>query len=765
MSGGDLRGQFLYNLPSSVLWEFCKVMDGLSDLDWTGFASEVLKDQTDVRYAERRMRRTDWVMSKWANMNGRVGELLDLLERLRLLHPRDVILGGASSMMSPPLPPSRPPPSVSPSQLNRPPPSVSPSQFDHPPKPCVATPTQTTCKLSPTDEGGGRPLPRPAPPPSSLHSNVHRRPQTPPVFEDSGAMCWLYEEVYAGTDGFSPARQVGEGGFGIVYRATLRNTDCAVKRLRQDSPLDWTLLKESFKTEVEKLSKFRHPNIVDLLGFSEGQGSMCLIYSYMENRSLEDQLHNECSTLSWYQRVSIVKGASKALEFLHLPPGGHKPVIHGDVKSSNILLDTHLVAKLADFGLARFASHGSSGRTAGKTTSVGKTETVRGTLAYLPDEYVRNGELGTAVDVYSFGVVLLEVLTGRRALERDVKSGDIYLKNLVGEIQDSPNGSTEAEWRKHLDHRLMSGGAAEPADCMKMVALACRCLDRRKKRPTMTEVFNKLQEIHDTVRKTNSSPLPLPRPHQHLYSQSLPRPPRSLDSIVGDLSHQLSTLGPLEDTCQLPNSSCCLAPPNALHSSSSLLPISSSSFVGPCETDESRGFSQYNLRSQFSQFRSNGTSCRSLSPSTRDQYHSAAAPSESRISQPSVPTEDQYNFPPQPSGTSDRTETGALTGATSGPQQGVAPEPDSRGQTTAGQCCAPEYLSPAGSLQSLSPGPSVVMNPCKQRLLEKKTLYEEGRIQTPELLSSDDLYGGRSSDDFRGPEESDELDYLPAKHN
>lgn len=214
-----------------------------------------------------------------------------------------------------------------------------------------------------------------------------------------------------------------------------------------------------------------------------------------------------------------------------------------------------------------------------------------------------------------------------------------------------------------------------------------------------SQVFDKLQEIHNTVRKTGSSSSSQPLHHPHLEppSRSLPRPPRSLDSNVGALSHQLSKLGPLEDTYQPPqlssssSSFCSLTPPHPLHSSSSLS-SSSSSFAGPCETDESRGFSQYDLHSQF---RSNGTSSRSLSPSTRDQYHSSTGPTESKFSQPSVPTEDQY-FPPQPSST--RGRPGAPTG------------PDTRGLTTtgaaAGQYVVPECLSPAGSLQSSSPGPS-----------------------------------------------------------
>ncbi|KAK9514648.1 hypothetical protein VZT92_025351 [Zoarces viviparus] len=708
MSSGDYRATFLYQLPPSVLWEFFRVMDGLSDLDWTRFASEVLWDQTAVRSAEKIKGRTDWVMNQWENRNGCVGELIDLLERLELLRPRDVILGWASSLKT-----SSPPP-----------PLPQPTQSE-------AMPTMSTVRLSSTvDEGGGRRLPRPAPPPPNLQSDLHQPAQPPPVVtSSSGVMCWSYEEVHAGTVGFSPSLQVGEGGFGVVYRASLRNTDCAVKRLKQDCLLDWTLLKESFQTEVDQLSKFRHPNIVDLLGFSEGPGSVCLIYSYMELRSLEDQLHNECVCLSWSQRVGVVKGASAALQFLHFPPDGHRALIHGDVKSSNILLDRHLVAKLADFGLARFACRGSLGRSAAQTASVGKTETVRGTLAYLPVEYVRDGQLGTAVDVYSFGVVLLEVLTGRRALETDRKSGETYLKDLVEEVED---------WRNQLDHRLISGGAAEPACCMEVVDLACRCLDKkRKKRPAMPEVFDKLQDVHVVLSKTRSSS-PLHHPHLQPPSLSFPKPTRPLDSSVGALSNQLSKLGPLEYTSQFSQSSqlsslssfCSLTPPHPLHSSS---------FTGPCETDESRGFSQYDIRSQF---KFNGTSSRSLSPSTRDQYHSPTGPTESQLSQPSVPTEDQYNFPP-------------LTVPPPGPDPG--------GQTTAGLYGVPESLSPGGSLQSLFPESSVLMNPTQQRFLQKKTLYEEGRIQTPELLSSDDLYGGRSCD--RGPEESDELDYLPAKHH
>uniref|UniRef100_A0A096M8W8 Interleukin 1 receptor associated kinase 1 n=1 Tax=Poecilia formosa TaxID=48698 RepID=A0A096M8W8_POEFO len=427
MSEGDPRAYFLFQLPPSVHCEFCRIMDGLLDLDWTRFAktSEVLRDQTAVRLAYRREQRTDWVMNNWGNRNGRVGELVDLLESLQLFRPRDIIL---SSLPPPPYEPS----AAQSTGL------ISLQRSDWLDELMMSL-------LYPSAECPERkPLPGPAPPPDNLFSENHQPPPRPPAATDdvmppspcsaiTTIICWTYEEVHAGTRGFSPSLQVGEGGFGVVYRATLSNMDCAVKRLRQDGQMDWTLLRKSFQTEVENLSKFRHPNIVDLLGFSEGEGGlMCLIYSYMQNRSLEDQLQNSYACifqalgLSWPDRISIIEGAAAALQFLHHPPSRQEPLIHGDVKSSNILLDQHLVPKLSDFGLARYVPQNAAGCST-QTASVGKTKTVRGTLAYLPDEYVRRGELCTAVDVYSFGVVLLEVLTGRRALEQDGRSGDRYL--------------------------------------------------------------------------------------------------------------------------------------------------------------------------------------------------------------------------------------------------------------------------------------------------------------------------------------------------
>ncbi|XP_011619245.1 interleukin-1 receptor-associated kinase 1 isoform X1 [Takifugu rubripes] len=736
MSVGD---QFLYDLPPRVLWEFCRVMDALSDLDWTRFASMVLDDQTALRLAQKQEKRTDWVMNQWEIRNGRVGELVNLLEGLELLRPRDVILKGVSRLKPPPPPAPAAPPTAPAAPRVPSPPFKSLGGLSTAAASGVSTqpPNGTVCLVHKVE---GKELPRPAPPPSRLLSEVqepsplgrpHTQPSVAEVSCSSGLMCWSYEEVHAGTKGFSPTLQVGEGGFGVVYKATLSNTVCAVKVLKEDRLLDWKVLNQSFQTEMEKLSKFRHPNIVDLLGFSKGPGTVCLIYSYMENKSLEHKLHNQSSYLSWSQRVSVVTEASTALQFLHSPPSGNTPLIHGDVKSSNILLDHHMTAKLGDFGLARFAPRPSPS----ETKPLGRTTTIRGTLAYLPHEYVRTGKLGTVVDVYSFGVVLLEVLTGRRALEEDQDLGQKYLKDLVEEIRESPSGSPEESWRKQLDHRLLAEGATEPAGWMEMVALACRCLaNNRKGRPAMAEVFDKLQDINTLVKRSS--------PHMDLSGACL--------------SKELSKLGPLEDTYQPAqssqssscSSSCSLQSPHRLRSPSSHVSSSSScspspsSFAGPCETDESRGFSQYDLQSKL---RTNGTAFRCVSPSTKDRHQSPTASLDAKSHQASVPTEEHYSLPLQPSGTSHVSSTGRCV------------EPDHRGHHPAGLCGVLKPLSPVRTPVS------VLMNPSKQHLLQKKTLYEEGRIETPELLSSEDIYGGTSSVALTGPEESDEQDWLPAQ--
>uniref|UniRef100_A0A8C1VYE1 Interleukin-1 receptor-associated kinase 1 n=1 Tax=Cyprinus carpio TaxID=7962 RepID=A0A8C1VYE1_CYPCA len=675
MSGAEFDTEFLYILPASVMNDFTRFMDSLSHSDWILFASQVISDQTELRLLEQSPRRTEDLMHTWGCRNGTVGELLKILEGLQLFRARDIILKCTYTFYI-----------IVSSHLR-----VS---------------VLTAANQNIFGKNGHfafpeiRPLPKPSPPPPDLDSVNSRISNIeclcenrvdPPPFS-STAMSWPFEEVQRCTCNFSPCKQIGEGGFGHVYKAVMRNTEFAVKKLKEDSHLDWNVVKESFMTEVEKLSQYRHPNIMDFVGYSiEGQ-TYCLIYVYMPNGSLEDRLRCEDSNaLCWSQRVNVLLGIAKAIQYLH---SCSPALIHGDIKSSNILLGNHLEPKLGDFGLARLCRN--PNKTPGKTSTVAKTATVRGTLAYLPEEYLKDGQLGVEIDVYSFGVVMLEVLTGRQALEVDDQSRTVYLKDLVKEEEDDGRSFSKGKHsrelsyahaaenicRKHLDPRLKTKDTPTPHGSMQISQLACQCLDRRrKKRPRMTEVFKALQDVHSGLKTFGRSTTVRMSPVSS--HPSTPEPLRSLDSLV----HQFSNLHPQESTYP------CLHKTSAgTQSSCSESELNAESWAShssgtPCESDESQGFSQY-LTSHCS--RAQVTSCGACGIQSTKTSASVESPSQSS------PNED---FSEQ----------------------------------------------------------KVFVNPVRQQLVQKIQLYEEGRILTSDLLSSGtSLYRGMNAE-TREPEESDEF--------
>ncbi|XP_018608519.2 interleukin-1 receptor-associated kinase 1 [Scleropages formosus] len=673
--------QFLHDVPSKVMLEFNRVMDSLSDSEWERFASHVLTDQTDLRLALRSKSRTDVVINRWSMLNGTVKDLLRLLEELQLYRARDIFKDwhscsgsfGTGKHASP-----TPGPSQAPVTLPLPDPVINDS------------------------------LPKPDPPPPHLDSEGPSVSQPRELLLVPSAMRWSIEEVQQGTDNFSAARRIGEGGFGQVYLANMRNTDYAVKRLKeQDSRLNWTLVKETFRTEVEKLSQYRHPNIVDFAGYCFGGGAYCLLYGFMPNGSLEGQLHCKSgAALSWPQRVSVLLGTAKALQFLHQ---SSPQLIHGDVKSSNILLGEHLEPKLGDFGLARF--YQSSHRKSGKSTTVAQTKTLRGTLAYLPDEYVKGGELGLWIDTYSFGVVLLEVLTGRKAMETDNQDRTLYLKDLATECESKKEAAAHI-WKKHLDPSILPAAKPGPPGSLEISSLACRCLDSRRKRPPMVEVFKTLKEISETL-DTSSKCSPevcvevesLP-----LYQSPPPVPPSlSLDQSLASLTHQVLKTGPQEDTYDCPpNTHSQLAPLEMVSSPAQSLKkaggaweLRPPSFQTPCESDESQGYSQYFASGQ----------------SSLDH------------------------------------KCGVQSGA---------------GQSSSlCEGCQLEGATHAASAQSASltdlPSKRIVINSVKQRFVQKMELYKEGRIPISNLFSSDSLSDDGVDSKSQEPVESDEFETAPAE--
>uniref|UniRef100_A0A8C8W234 Interleukin-1 receptor-associated kinase 1 n=1 Tax=Peromyscus maniculatus bairdii TaxID=230844 RepID=A0A8C8W234_PERMB len=517
MAGGPGPGEpvvpgaqhFLYEVPPWVMCRFYKVMDALEPADWCQFAALIVRDQTELRLCERAEQRTASVLWPWINRNARVADLVHILTHLQLLRARDIITAW------------HPPAPVLPPSTAAPRPSSISAGSEAEDWGLQKLQSSSSTFLSPAFPGSQTyseleflPVPVPAsfkpPLPSSAPSSTKQPSSESPVSglqrTHPSPFCWPFCEISQGTCNFSEELRIGEGGFGCVYRAVMRNTTYAVKRLKEEADLEWTVVKQSFLTEVEQLSRFRHPNIVDFAGYCAESGFYCLVYGFLPNGSLEDQLHLQtqaCSPLSWPQRLDILLGTARAIQFLHQDSPS---LIHGDIKSSNVLLDERLMPKLGDFGLARFSRF--AGAKPSQSSTVARTCTVRGTLAYLPEEYIKTGRLAVDTDTFSFGVVILETLAGQRAvrtqgtrtkylkdlIEDEAEEAGVALKSThptlqVGVATDAWAAPIAAQiYKKHLDSRP---GPCPPQLGLALAQLACCCMHRRaKKRPPMTQRQN-----------------------------------------------------------------------------------------------------------------------------------------------------------------------------------------------------------------------------------------------------------------------------------
>lgn len=232
------------------------------------------------------------------------------------------------------------------------------------------------------------------------------------------AQTFTFRELASATKNFRAECLVGEGGFGRVYKGRLEsiNQVVAIKQLDRNGLQG----NREFLVEVLMLSLLHHPNLVNLMGYCADGDQRLLVYEYMPLGSLEDHLHDippSKKGLDWNTRMKIAAGAAKGLEYLH--DKASPPVIYRDLKCSNILLGEGYSPKLSDFGLAKLAP-------VGDNTHV--STRVMGTYGYCAPEYAMTGQLTLKSDVYSFGVVLLEIITGRKAIDNSKAVGE---QNLV----------------------------------------------------------------------------------------------------------------------------------------------------------------------------------------------------------------------------------------------------------------------------------------------------------------------------------------------
>ncbi|GKB82938.1 receptor-like protein kinase FERONIA [Tanacetum coccineum] len=302
-------------------------------------------------------------------------------------------------------------------------------------------------------------------------------------------------EIQSATNNFDDELVIGQGGFGKVYKGQISIEESshfvAIKRLDSMSNQGAA----EFKAEIQMLSKLRHCNLVSLIGYCDDIKEMILVYVYMPRGTLYDHLHKVTDTpLSWIQRLKIAIGAARGLDYLHTGFGTQHGVIHRDVKSSNILLDENWAAMISDFGLSKIGPIDQ----ASNNISV----SVKGTFGYLDPEYFYTRKLTRKTDVYAFGVLLFELLSGMLAVD----------ERLVEEHCSLSRWAQKCVKERKFDQTVDSTitGTIAPKCLRGFAEIANRCLIRDfEKRPSMTQVVAKLQDLLELQEKCdNSADLP-----------------------------------------------------------------------------------------------------------------------------------------------------------------------------------------------------------------------------------------------------------------
>ncbi|KAJ8245365.1 hypothetical protein GJAV_G00269980 [Gymnothorax javanicus] len=452
----------------------CKIIDsGDGSLGWRDLAARILPNWSELRQTERLEAAgkspTSEILWSWAQKNKTVGDLLRVLEDMGHERALDVLSPGMKRVAN-----------TWPLHCEEP--SQKPTDSESAPE----LQDYSNCKVG---EG---------------HLLKHTI---------------TYRDVKEATRDFHPSSKIGENAVSEVYMGRKGDQTFAVKLFKQEKNSAWRKLWTAFQTDMEVLHVKQHPNILELWGcFLEGD-RYCLVTPYLSNGSLFQRLHNQQGgvPLSWQERLNIIKGTARALSYLHTaPPCG---VICGNLTSENILLDDQLQPKLSDFGQACLRPYPLI-----QSGTITLDTRPWGTLGYLPEEYIRDGKLSTALDVYSFGVVIMETLTGLEPVLQNRKHTQLR-DMLYGEQEQG--GGTDA----CLSHLDTGAGSWPRYTALRLFQLALGCTaSRPKNRPTMHRILEELSQL-----------LPLPAP-----------PPDDLPRPLEDFPTSLSPLQTPEPLSSLP---------------------------------------------------------------------------------------------------------------------------------------------------------------------------------------------------------------------
>ncbi|XP_004307630.1 PREDICTED: probable LRR receptor-like serine/threonine-protein kinase At4g29180 [Fragaria vesca subsp. vesca] len=286
---------------------------------------------------------------------------------------------------------------------------------------------------------------------------------------------FMYSELVKITNNF--ASPIGAGGFGKVYHGILENDiQVAVKLLVSASG------SSEFQNEVKLLMRAHHRNVVSFTGYCYDGKTMALVFEYVANGNLHQHLTasdvDTGSILTWKERLQIAVDAAQGLDYLH--NGCKPPIIHRDIKTSNILLTEKMQAKICDFGVSKLLST--------ETATHTMTDHVRGTRGYFDPEYYTTGKLNKKSDIYSFGIVLLELITGRTAIIEDVEPEPVHICRWVRPMFQ------RRDIESILDSRIQPG-TYNVSSAWKAVEIAMECVSSTAiERPDINVVYKELKE-------------------------------------------------------------------------------------------------------------------------------------------------------------------------------------------------------------------------------------------------------------------------------
>ncbi|XP_012254506.2 pelle-like serine/threonine-protein kinase pik-1 isoform X2 [Athalia rosae] len=469
----DVQIKYIYDLPFLERAELCRLLNQANK--WVELAGRYMNfNDLTIEQLKKHKNPTDELLTKWSHQNHTIVELFIALSRMQhyksMLTLKPFVDRKYHVLI------------VHPVQIEDPKVVINQSDneegtkiLNRQPEPNNGfIPSNSNNLLAPSSV----PFPNAAPTLRPVISTTKIDNQLVFTSVDTTLPQVSYDELARATNGWSVHAILGKGGFGTVFRGTWKNTQVAIKRIEQrgsaTNERHAIQLQQSLR-ELKILDSYRHDNILSLYAYSMGDDAPCLVYQFMPNGSLEDRLLLRRGTkpLSWLQRHEIAKGTARGLQFLHTI--GDKPLIHGDIKSANILLDKNLEPRIGDFGLAR----------EGAEKDYMKVSRIHGTRPYLPHEFLHDKILSTKIDTYSYGIVLFELATGLAAYDGG-RPENKFLKDFMDSQEE----------RNLLFLKDDKAGKENEQVYDNLIILGKWCSNRLSKdRPEMVLVLQKIDEL------------------------------------------------------------------------------------------------------------------------------------------------------------------------------------------------------------------------------------------------------------------------------